>query len=610
MLNKSDQHHAFIMEGHFSDQSRQGDQDKPIGVDAIDRIGVSRIADQLDISKQAVRKWRQTEKIPDDRQDDLRALLRECSDQASVVEQAAEVAEVSNLADMVAVADRGATNRESNRRRRETAPQSLIVRPSGRPALSEINGQHASTSMELLIAARDVDQACVVVEKAAARADGLPPAAPVRGYKLRLGALFALDFPILTMAFASVTEASPIVAAGSAIALSLGLVLCAHAAGVQLRALAAHTPAWLRDLTTLVLMITLIAAVIGVATELRLKGYELDGALFESARAGIFGTNNGMPTGLPDTFTSAIVRAAGLVTILLTIFGISWSYQNHGPQRDFATAEKSYRRSLRRYASAVKKAGKTSMTAPVFAVFAIAAVMSNHPADASDCDGKSVLALVDTTTAYDDQDRQQVMPAIDEMVQSLVPGTRLVIRTIRDSPSTSRLLLDECIPNASAFEWSLRGIWTWLSTNPAAARAAHASFRQAIRDTLLPELRHHGDAPGTALIDTIAQFAADSELSAVWLFSDLLESVAVSTASLLTSSDSLIKASRTDLVLSRVSVYVAGVGRFHDPGRRTLTSGEYGSLIDAWAGFIRQLGGELHLFEEHETFNFKKEEKR
>ncbi len=610
MNEKSYQRDDLPVEGDFSIQGLPGDLDRPIGVDAIDRVGVSRIAGRLEISEQAVRRWRQKGKIPVDRHDDLRGLLRECSDEVSITRQVAEVAGVSDLVDVVSVSPIAETCRGGREVDREASHQSLIVKPTGRPSLADINGRSARRSIELLIAARNVDQAKAVVEKTAAAAEGMPPVAPVRGYKLRLATLFALDFPILTMAFASVTEASPIVAAGSAIALSLGLVLCAHAAGAQLRGLADHIPTWLQNATTLLLMVALIAAVIAVATELRLKGYALDDALLERGSAGLFGPDGGSTGGLPETFTSAIVRAAGLVTLLLTIFGISWSYQNHGPQRDFASAEKSYRRALRRYARAITKIGKTSLSVPILVAFSVVAIMPVHSAHASSCNGKSVLALIDTTTPYDHQDRQQIMPAIDEMVRSLVPGSRLVIRTIRDAPSTSRLLLDECVPGPSTFEFSLPGIWAWLSASPGDARTAQEGFRKAVRDTLLPQLNQQGDADGTALIDTIAHFSGGSGPSDIWLFSDLLESVAIPTSSLLASSDSLIKLARNDLALSNFNVHVAGVGRFHDPNRRPLTPSEFGSLIDAWAAFIRQSGGEIHVFEEHRSINSNMRDKR
>ena len=450
--------------------------------------------------------------------------------------------------------------------------------------------------MTLLIAARDVDQARLVVDRAAADAAGLPPRYPVRAYRTRLAILFALDFPILTMAFVAVTQVSPIIAAGSAIALSLGLVLAAHAAGARLRDLARHLPPWVRDLAALGTMLLLIAAVIGVATDLRLKGFELDGQLLANAEAGLFDQQADVHSSLPEPFVWAIVRAAGLVTVLLTVFGLSWSYRQHGPQSAFARAEADYRKALRRYASALARSKATTVLAPLSSVLVAMAMLSGQPAHATGCEGPAVVALIDTTTAYDDQDREQIMPAIDDMVRSLAPGDRLVIRTVRDAPSASRLLLDDCVPSTVVFTWSLDGVWTWLTSNPSITRTARADFRTAVRDALLPELRQHGDAPATALVDTLAYVAVEIDrLRSVWLFSDLLESVAVPTDVLLSRSDGLIQSSGSAPALAGVDVHVAGIGRFHDQHRRPLTSREYGFLIGSWTAFVRNAGGELHV---------------
>lgn len=564
----------------------------PLGVESIDRIGVMRIAEALCISPQAVRKWRQKGKIPDDRQHDLRQLLAALPEQVSTV---ARVAEVSHVMKIAPPAPLTATKAEAKKGGGKEPPgQTLTMAPANRPRLEQIAGQHARTSMKLLIAARDVDQARVVVDRAEANANGLPPDLPVRGYKLRLAILFALDFPILTMAFVAVTQVSPIIAAGSAIALSLGLVLSAHTAGARLRALAEHISPWSRDLVTLATMLALIAAVIGVATDLRLKGFELDGQFLTEAQAGLFSEQMGVLSSLPESFIGAIVRAAGLVTVLLTIFGISWSYQHHGPQLTFARAEIAYRRALCRYASALKRSKTTSVLA--IAVMVSITMVTAKPGTAADCNGLSTFALIDTTTAYDDQDRDQIMPAIDDMAMSLEPGSRLIIRTVRDAPSSSRLLLDACMPVTSTFDWSVSGVWQWLTSNPNAVRVAQAEFHTAIRDSLLPELRQHGDAPGTALVDTLMSFMGEAgQLRSVWLFTDLLESVAIPTETLLSRSGGLLKASKPAPTLSGVDVHVAGVGRFHDQRRRPLTSREYGALIDSWTGFVREAGGELYV---------------
>ncbi|MEM7043101.1 MAG: hypothetical protein AAF543_09855 [Pseudomonadota bacterium] len=565
-----------------------------IGIDAIDRIGVARIAKALGISRQAVRKWRRTERIPDDRQDDIRRLLRQAPDAAAMVAPVAEVADATKSAPSTSAGATKTTTRAGGAG--GSTRDALAHVPVDPPRIEQIAGVQAKPSIELIIAARGVDQAKIVVEKAATDAEGQAPTAPVRGYKTRLAILFALDFPILTMAFVAVTQVSPIVAAGSAIALSLGLVLCAHAAGAQLRSLTQHAPAWFRDLIGAATMLSLIAAVIAVATDLRLKGFEVDGQLLASAQAGIFDQQTKVLSGLPEPLIWAIVRAAGLVTVLSAVFGISWSYRHHGPQLRFARAEAAYRKALRRYARAAQR----STTMSGFAAIALT-IFAIGPAHAAECDGPSILGLIDTTTAYDDRDREQIMPAIDAMAISLAPESRLVIRTVRDAPSASRLLLDACAPPSAGIDWSPSGIWRWLIGDPSAARSADAAFRTAIRDALLPELHQRGDARGTALVATLAEFGGDFDrLDAVWLFTDLLDSVESSAEALISQPDALLETGDAALALARVDVHVAGVGRFHDDDRRPLTSSEYGILIDSWTAFIRRAGGELHIADSYD----------
>ena len=77
-----------------------------------------------------------------------------------------------------------------------------------------------------------------------------------------------------------------------------------------------------------------------------------------------------------------------------------------------------------------------------------------QPGLAAPCEGKTVLALIDTTTAYDDVDRAGIKPAIERMAVSLKPGQRLLVRTVRDATDTSRLLFDGCVPPGWEMSWS------------------------------------------------------------------------------------------------------------------------------------------------------------
>ena len=107
----------------------------------------------------------------------------------------ARVAEVSDVDRRVPPESEGATGLSEERvEGAHSSTQALAVMPAVRPRLEHIAAKHAQRSMILLIAARDVDQARLVVDRAAADATGLPPTYPVCAYRTRLAILFALDF--------------------------------------------------------------------------------------------------------------------------------------------------------------------------------------------------------------------------------------------------------------------------------------------------------------------------------------------------------------------------------------------------------------------------------
>ena len=218
-------------------------------------------------------------------------------------------------------------------------------------------------------------------------------------------------------------------------------------------------------------------------------------------------------------------------------------------------------------------------------------------AHADSCDGGTVLAFIDTTTAYDDVDRDQIVPAIEDMASSLDSDQRVIIRTVRDAPSASRLLFDACVPADPEFEWSFSGLWNWLTTNKDELQTERRAFFADMRASLLPILDQRGGASKTALIETLDHFLISVEQpAAIWLFTDLLESSVVAPGRLLDGDpQDLLKAAQHFPRLEGTPVHVAGIGRWHDVDRRPLHAAELSSLIDSWVAFINMVGGELHV---------------
>lgn len=528
----------------------------------IDELGVASIATALSISQQAVRKWRKIG-IPHDRQDALRKLrLRQRLAQPPCV---------------------GAHRR--------------LPLTECSPSQPRLNGVDVKRAVAVRISARRVEQTRLLADRLAKEVEDSPPLPPVRGYAARLGLLFALDFPVLTMAFVTVAQVSPLATAGSAIALSLFLVLGAHVLGGSLRQLATLIPAWSRALISSLIIVSLLAAVIGVSVALRLQGFEIDEMMRSLGQHDlVFGDQGGRSLVQPAELQQTVAFAAALVTIMATTFGIGWSYRQHGPEAAFARAESAYARALRAHASSLHQLRARTRTVIAVTALALSTLAIPHPGEAAGCDGQIVLALVDTTTAYDDQDRRAIVPAIELMAETLVPQQRLIIRTLRDRAASSRLLLDRCVPAAEGFSWSINGLWSWLTSNPVEAVAKRRVFFMALRDVLMPELQADAAATRTALVETIARFTSNAEsLAAIWLFSDLLESALLTPDALLGDPASLAATSTPLPDLQGATVHVAGIGRFHDKDRRRLSSIERGTLVDGWSALIASAGGELRV---------------
>ena len=88
-------------------------------------------------------------------------------------------------------------------------------------------------------------------------------------------------------------------AAGSAIALSLFLVLGAHLLGGVLRAASSFIPPWCRHLTAAAGLIGLLAAIVWVTVDLRLKGLELEAATSAALDRLVFGPATDPDVDLP-----------------------------------------------------------------------------------------------------------------------------------------------------------------------------------------------------------------------------------------------------------------------------------------------------------------------
>ncbi len=465
--------------------------------------------------------------------------------------------------------------------------------------LRRIDGKAAVSEAEMAIAERRANITGRALKAATCRAMDGPIGSNRHWYPLKLLVLFLLEFPVLTMAFVPVAQVSPVVAACSAAALALFLILGAHALGHPLRSIGDRLSASWRAVIGAVTIGFLIVGIVAIILDLRIKGLELDGAALQLGNNLVFGSTPVFSS--PDDVVATLSAAAALVTVGGTLFGIIWSYQHHSPRNDQAKAEDAYRRSLLKLAKfRARKARRNRKTiAGAIALPFLILISSPEEGHASSCSGNTIAVLFDATTAYDETDRGAIVPALEKMAAQLQAGQRLIVHTVSDNPQSSYVLFDDCLPGDQGFSWSATGIWSWLTSSPSQASREKEVFYEDLRASVLPRL--YGDLPSkkTALVETLVQvITATSDLGAIWLLTDLLETSVVDAETLISGPDDvLLRASPYQPQLDGVEVHVAGVGRFHDRNRRHLTSSERHSLIGTWRHFITTYGGRLKTLE-------------
>ena len=552
----------------------------------LDRLGVRPVADAMGLSCEAVRRWRSRGAVPDQRKNELRRLY------TNMVQNVDQSGSKPDQANTFGVGNDSEPRLPMVVPRQVSATDDLVD-------LRRIDGKTAVSEAEMAIAERRAIITGRALKAATRRAMDGPIGSNRYWYPLKLLVLFLLEFPVLTMAFVPVAQVSPVVAACSAAALALFLILGAHALGHPLRSIGDRLSASWRAVIGAVTIGFLIVGIVAIILDLRIKGLELDGATLQLRNNLVFGNTPVFSS--PDDVVATLSVAAAFVTIGGTFFGIIWSYHHHSPRNDHAKAEDAYRRSLLKLAKfRARKARRNRMTiAGAIALPFLILVSSPEEGHASSCPGDTIAVLLDATTVYDETDRHLIMLALENMAAQLRAGQRLVVHTVSDDPQSSYVLFDDCLPGDQDLSWSATGIWTWLTSGPNQTSSEKKAFYEDLRASVLPRLYGDLASKKTALVGTLVDVAATTDgLSVIWLLTDLLETAVVDAEILLNGpQDALFQASHQRPKLQDIHVNVAGIGRFHDRDRRDLTSKERMALTSAWRYFINACGGRFQVFD-------------
>jgi hypothetical protein len=208
---------------------------------------------------------------------------------------------------------------------------------------------------------------------------------------------------------------------------------------------------------------------------------------------------------------------------------------------------------------------------------------------------RSVLFLIDRTTAYDAQDQEVLVDGLERFFKELKSGDRLLLYTIGASASDSRRLFDACVPGCPE-EGFFGGLFS--SCKAVVARADRQQFTRSLLKALIDLLDKHVDYEASAILETIRAVADTNRATMparLLIFSDMLENTDLLTFGQLVQDGAdaalaRVEAQRMVPDLAGIDVDAFGIGRSHAPGRPPLPVSTQRVLETFWNDLFREAG--------------------
>lgn len=216
-------------------------------------------------------------------------------------------------------------------------------------------------------------------------------------------------------------------------------------------------------------------------------------------------------------------------------------------------------------------------------------------------EGRTVLFLIDRTSAFDEQDKNSFANGIDVLFKQLQTGDRLIIHTLTEDFSGSKKIFDACRPGCQE-QGMMSGLFSQCR-----ASVAKVDERKYMRDMLTsvkPMISMEEKYPNSEIIETIAFMMQEYEHhrpARLIIFSDMIEYSRLAKFGHLKENNipSLLgKLDRLGLIkpMQGVNVEVFGFGRDHSAQRHGLNAEQKRNIERFWqAYFMRAQVAKFHL---------------
>jgi hypothetical protein len=210
-------------------------------------------------------------------------------------------------------------------------------------------------------------------------------------------------------------------------------------------------------------------------------------------------------------------------------------------------------------------------------------------------DGRNIVLAIDTTTPYDDQDKDQLVRGVGEIVGEMQGGDRLAIRTITGSHIHSDHVFDRCRPGCA--ETSIWGSLLYCAEGM--IQADDQKMKAEITHALRSRLANFIEQPRSDIIHTLVN-ASREEIqpgrnTELYIFSDLIEnSDHMSTHTMLSIGPNVLlsRLKKFGLIaaLEGVEVRVFGAGRDSSPARNLLPVPTLQKVLLFWTAYFKASG--------------------
>lgn len=235
-------------------------------------------------------------------------------------------------------------------------------------------------------------------------------------------------------------------------------------------------------------------------------------------------------------------------------------------------------------------------------------MLSPIPGQAGDstrfCDdaAPNIVLFFDVTTPYDDIDKSALIDGVSRIFDSLKGGERIAMRTIEDAFSSSRRLLDACVPYCPP-----AGLLGDLFSNCTAGIVINEKklLARTVVERLSSLLESATELEHSEIIRTLtaalAEESRDGRDNRIFIYSDMIEnSQYLSGKDFFAAKEgAIVDRLEHDGLLPKVwqaDVHVFGMGRAGIPGSRTvLNQDKLQKLTTFWTKYFAAGGATVHM---------------